>query len=143
MLGPIIQALWQQVGPQAQQYFTSPAFTETIRIMMKLPLNAYVEAGKVVSASASSWYDSLSFEDKKRIMDAIAWVIKDLSGFAANQLTGLPIGSLVEQGVGLVLANLEHPDPSPQEVVLIKTELEKRMLPGSWNDTLRDAVKSL
>jgi hypothetical protein len=130
MLFPILQALWQQAGPQVTQFINSPAFAELVRALQRVPLPIYAQVGRALSTSVTSWYNSLSYQDQKRMQDAIAWVIKDLSGDVIAAATGLPIGSLVNLGVAKVLDDLDHHNPPPEEVSFIQSELLRQM--NTW-----------
>jgi hypothetical protein len=121
MIGQILQALWQQVAPQVGQFVNSPALPQLGRILLRIPPPFYGGVANEVSANVSSCYDSLTPEDKQRLQDATAWVIKDLSGDALDAIAGLPIGSFV---VEKVLAYLGHENNAPeQEKAFIRYEL--------------------
>ncbi len=125
MIGTILQGLWQQFAPQVGQFVNSPALPQLVRILQRLPLSIYIRGADELSASVSGWYDSLTPEDKKRLQDATAYVIKDLSGDVLDAVTGLPIGSFV---VEQVLAYLGHDKNAPeQEKAFIRYELSRQL----------------
>ncbi|WP_289022859.1 hypothetical protein [Desulfobacter postgatei] len=105
MLGPILQSLWQTIGPAAQQLFQAAA-----PYAKRIPPHVYVRAATEMSKSVSSWYNSLNIETQERIDNAIAWVVKDLSGDIATAVTGLPIGPLVEKVLDIVWEFKDTPD---------------------------------
>jgi hypothetical protein len=104
MLFPILQALWQQIGPQTIQFVTSPAFPKLVGGLQR---NAptLVRMAYYGTESVSNWFDSLSPQEKKQLEVAGVWIIKDLSGDIIDKVTGLPIGSII---VEKALALLEH-----------------------------------
>jgi hypothetical protein len=99
MLFPVLQALWQQIGPQATQFVNSPAFLELLKNLGRVPPHIYLQGGRFVSQNVSDWYQKLSPEEKQRWQDAMVWIAKDMAGDVAAAATGLPIGSLVDLGV--------------------------------------------
>jgi hypothetical protein len=124
MLFPILQALWQQFGPQAAQYVNSPAFPKFVRDLQR---NAphLLRIGYLATNNVSDWVGSLSPEEKKRLQDAGVWFIKDVSGDAAAALTGLPIGPLVDIVVENVFDNLGHnQNVSNQEYAFLQRYLK-------------------
>jgi hypothetical protein len=130
VLGPLIQELLKQVGPQAQQFITSPAFPELLKNLAKIPpplIGAALKELNEVPAGAQRWYNSLSPDGKKRIDDAITWALKDVFGHFAKEITGLPIDKLVEMVVEKARADPRH-DALPQDGVdYIKHQVEQRM----------------
>lgn len=126
MLFPILQAIWQQFGPQIQQAIqqTSPYIMTTMR---QIPVPVYQQVLRSLSEGASNWYRSLSDEDVRQMQRAIAWVIKDVSGDLATAATGLPIGPFVDMLVKKVLENVGHDNPSQVEVAYIHSELLRQL----------------
>jgi hypothetical protein len=125
MIGQILQIISQQVTPQIGQFVNSPAFTQLLGNLLRIPPPIYKVVTKELSASVSTWYDSLTPEDKQRLQDATAYVIKDLSGDILDAVTGLPIGSFV---VEKVLAILGHDkNVSEQEKAFIQYEVERQL----------------
>lgn len=138
VLGPLLKELLQHIGPQAQQFLSSPALQQQlINSLTKIPppLIGWVASGaSEMPKEVSAWHNSLSVEERKRINDAITWVAKDLSGFAAKELTGLPIdkkvSELVGAGLAAILVELETYNPPPQEVAYIDSGLLRQLSPG-------------
>lgn len=97
MLGPLLQALWQQIGPTVQQLLTVAA-----PHARRIPPHVYVGAANDLSNSVSNWYDTLTLQNQKRIDDAIDWVVRDISGDIATAVTGLPIGHIVNKVLDIV-----------------------------------------
>jgi hypothetical protein len=126
MLFPILQALWQQFGPQVQQAVqqASPYIVSTMR---QIPVPVYRQALWFLSENVSSWYRSLSDEDIRRMQRAIAWVVKDMVGDLAAAATGLPIGPFIDMGVEKVLDKVRHDNPSKEEVTYIQSELLRQL----------------
>jgi hypothetical protein len=121
MIGQILQNLLQQVGPQVGQYVNSPAFIQLLRYLVRIPPPIYGGAANEISASVSTWYDSLTPEDKQRLKEATAYVAKDVTGDILDAVTGLPIGSFV---VERVLAILGHDkNVTEQEKAFIQSEV--------------------
>ena len=129
MLFPILQALWQQAGPQVIQVFNSPMWSQLISQIQRNPaiINTLARGAHALISNVSDWYRSLSPGEKQRMQNAIAWVIKDLSGDVVAAATGLPIGPLVNLGVAKVLDDLGHANPSPAEVSFIQSELFRHL----------------
>ncbi len=118
MLGPILQAVWQQVGPLVQQ-----ALTVAAPYLQKIP-HIYVQAAVYhLSRNVNAWYQSLDTQSRKRIDDAIAWAVKDLAGDIAAAVTGLPVSQLVEK----VLDRVSEYRSSPEAKTYIKDELVRQM----------------
>lgn len=133
MLGPILQALGQQIGPQVTQFINSPALAQFLRqIMLNPAARTYVIQGvTTMPENVSNWYHELSDTDKKKLQNLLSWVAKDLAGDIATMATGLPIGSLVEKGVDLVLSEIgQDKNPSPVDVSFIRSELIGRLNKG-------------
>ena len=127
MLFPILQALWQQFGPQVLQAVqqASPYIVSTMR---QIPVPVYRQALWSLSESASNWYQSLSEEDIKKLQRAVAWVVKDMAGDMVATVTGLPISPVVNLAVEKVLDELGHGEnASPAEVTFIKSELLQQL----------------
>ena len=133
MIGPILQALGQQIVPQVTQLINSPALGQFLRQIMLNPVaRTYVIRGvTTMPENVSNWYHTLSDTDKKKLQNLMTWVAKDLAGDVATMATGLPIGPLVEKGIDLVLAELGHDkNSSPVEVSFIRSELIGRLNKG-------------
>jgi hypothetical protein len=102
MLFPILQAIWQQFGPQAIQILNSPALLEILR---KIPPTVLLQGGRVVSESVSKELQSLTPEQKQQLQDVAVWIAKDMAGDVAAAATGLPISPVVDKVVEMVLDN--------------------------------------
>ena len=127
MLLPIVQALWQQIGPQVLQAVqqASPYIVSTMR---QIPVPVYRQVLWSLSESASNWYQSLSEEDIKKLQGAVAWVVQDMAGDLVALATGLPIGPFVDLAVKKVLEKLGHGEnASPAEVTFIRSELLRQL----------------
>lgn len=89
MIGPLLQALWQQigptVGPAAQQLFQalSPS-------MRRIPPNVYISAAKDFSKTVENTYHRLSSEDKDKLQEFARWAVRDGLGDAASSVSGIP-----------------------------------------------------
>jgi hypothetical protein len=129
MIFPILQALWQQAGPQVLQVFNSPIWSQLMLQIQRNPviINTLARGANALISNISYTYQSLSSEEKQRMQNAITWVIKDLSGDVVAAATGLPIGPLVNLGVAKVLDDLGHDNPSPEEVSFIRSELFRQL----------------
>src|SRR5687768_11709333 len=90
MLFPILQYVWQQIGPLVQQ--AGPQITSAIQ---KIPPYILVQGGRYAAQGVVSWYHSLTPEELERLQNAVFWVAKDLAGDVAAVATGLPIGPFV------------------------------------------------
>jgi hypothetical protein len=144
MIGPILQALGQQIVPQVTQLINSPALGQFLRQIMLNPvariyvtravttMPEYVIRGvTTMPENVSNWYHALSDTDKKKLQNLVTWVAKDLAVDVATMATGLPIGPLVEKAIDWVLAELGHDkNPSPVEVSFIRSELIGRLNKG-------------
>src|SRR5687768_11282472 len=122
MLFPILQYVWQQIGPLVQQ-----ASPQIISAIQKLPPYIMVQGGRYVSQSVFSWYQSLTPEEIERLQNAVFWVAKDLAGDVAAAATGLPIGPFVDMAVENVLDKLGHDNASQEEVTYIQSELLRQL----------------
>jgi hypothetical protein len=118
MLGPILQAVWQQIGPAFQQ-----AVTFALPYLRRIPPPVYINAGRTVSKEISGWYNSLDTTSRKKVDDAITWVTKDLLCDVAFAYTGLQFKPLVDKVFELVG---EHQD-NPEARAYINDELVKRI----------------
>lgn len=131
VLGPLLKELLQHIGPQAQVFLSSPALQQQlINSLMKIPSPLILVTAKAAGElpkEVSDWYNSLSAEERKRINNAITWVAKDLSGYAAKELTGLPIDKFISEYVGTGLAatlvKTETYSPPTEEVAYIESGL--------------------
>lgn len=129
MIGTVLQALVQQVGPQVTQFFSSPAFPQLVNNLQRIPVIFWVRGAQAVSTEVSGWYESLSPEAKQRLQDAAAWAIKDLSvDLLSMAAGGLPVGPVIELLVDKVLAELGHGKDTPeQEKAFIRLELQNQL----------------
>lgn len=118
MLGPILQAVWQQIGPAIQQ-----AVTFALPYLSKIPPPVYINAGKTVSKEVSEWYNSLDSTSRKKVDNAIKWVVKDLLCDAASAYTGLQLDPLIDKVIEL--ADEHHDDPEAR--AYINNELVKKL----------------
>lgn len=126
----IIKDLANAIGPQIVQFFKSPAFPQMLNAIQRIPPPVYGHVGKVASEEMRKlpertiqWYASLKPEDRERLNNAIAWVLKDIASGSLEDLTGLPVGKLVDPLVDKVLAHLGHPNPSQEELDYIRSKL--------------------
>jgi hypothetical protein len=132
MIGTILQALVQQVGPQVTQFLNSPALPQLVSNLQRVPLIFWVRGAQAVSTEVSNWYESLSPEAKQRLHDSVAWAIKDLSidllSMAATAAAGgIPVGLVIEPLVDKVLAELGQSKNAPeQEKAFIRLELQRQ-----------------
>src|SRR5215212_11236282 len=80
MIGPILQALGQQIVPQVTQLINSPALGQFLRQIMLNPVaRTYVIRGvTTMPENVSNWYHTLSDTDKKKLQNLMTWVAKDL-----------------------------------------------------------------
>jgi hypothetical protein len=133
MIGTILQALVQQVGPQVTQFLNSPALPQLVNSLQRIPLVYWVRGAQAVSTEVSGWYESLSPEAKQRLQDAAAWAIKDLSvdllSMAATAAAGgIPVGPVIELLINKVLEKEGHEqNVSEQEKAFIRLELQRQL----------------
>ena len=125
--GPQLSELLNQIGPPAPQFLTSSAYPQLIENLMRISPTISLRSAKDISG----WYVTLSPEDKKRLLEAIGWVARDLSPYLTEQDSVAPVGVLVEVGVVKVLASLWHADPIPQEVCFIRNQVQQQLTTGS------------
>jgi hypothetical protein len=138
---PQLNELLNQIGPPAQQFLTSSAYPRLIENLIKISPTISQRSTKELSA----WYVTLSPEDKKRLLEAIDWVARDLSPYLAEQDLSVPVGLLVEVAVVKVLASLEHADPCSPEVCFIRNQVQQQLTTGSLRNhillsKLRDVI---
>lgn len=134
----IIKDLANTIAPQIVQFFKSPAFPQLLTAIQRIPPPVYGYVGKVASEEMRKlpertvqWYASLKPEDRERLNNAIAWVLKDIASGSLEDLIGLPVGKLVNPAVDKVLAHLGHINPSKEESNYIRSELERQLWPES------------
>jgi hypothetical protein len=125
--GPQLNDLLNQIGPPAQQFFTSSAYPQLIENLIRISPTISQRSTKEISG----WYVTLSPEDKKRLLEAVGWVARDLSPYLAEQDSSVPVGVLVEVGVVKVLASLGHADPCSPEVCFIRNQVQQQLTTGS------------
>lgn len=131
MLGPILQAIGNQIGPALNQLLQSAT-----PLLQQVPTGLYYAGARLLSReieqAASSWYHSLSSEARVRVDNAIFWAIKDLTGDVITCTTGIPLKSLVDK----VFDELrEYKDESGAEEYVestLKKEIEQRSKSGSY-----------
>jgi hypothetical protein len=89
MIGPLLQALWQQVGPTvgpaAQQLFQALS-----PYMRRVPPYLYISAAKDLSKTVENAYNRLSPEDKENLQMVARWAVRDGLGDAASNVSGIP-----------------------------------------------------
>ena len=134
MLGPILQAAWQQIGPAVQQ-----AVIFALPYLRRIPPHVYINAGREVSKEISDWYNSLDATSRKKINNAITWVAKDLLCDVAFAYTGLQLKPLVDKVLELVG---EHQD-SPEARAYINDELVRRIESNKQSQKLEFKKHSL
>lgn len=105
MLGPILQSIWQQIGPVVQQ-----AVTFALPYLKNIPPPVYIRAGNMASKEISNQYNSLNIKSRKRLDDAIEWVAKDLLCDVAFSYTGIQFKPLIDKAIEIIGEHQDNPD---------------------------------
>jgi hypothetical protein len=101
MIFPILQAIWQQFGPQIQQAVQQVGQQlgpHIVNNRQQLMVPTRLATGYLIE-NMSKELQSLSDEDKQKLKRAGVWLLKDMGGDVAAAATGLPIGLLVDLGL--------------------------------------------
>lgn len=134
MLGPILQAAWNQIGPAVQQ-----AITFALPYFRRVPPHVYINTARETSKEISDWYSSLDATSRKKVNDAIKWVTKDLLCDGAFAYTGLQLEPLIDKALELVR---EHKD-SPEARAYINDELARKIKSNKKSQKLECKKHSL
>lgn len=101
MLFPILQAIWQQFGPQIQQAIQQvgqQVGPYIVNNRQQLMGPARIATGYLIE-NVSKELQSLSDEDKQKLKRAGVWLLKDMGPDVVEAATGLPIGRVVDLGL--------------------------------------------
>jgi hypothetical protein len=134
ILGPLLQSLFQQIGPQIQQFLTSPAFPRLLADLSRVPpplLKGTIDVAAQLPGQTADWYNALSPQDKERINGVLIWISQDLGGFIAAGATGLPedwFTPAVEAGLAKVLPDPNAAPPPAEDIAFYMKYLQQRSL---------------
>jgi hypothetical protein len=116
MLGYLFQAIAQQIGPALSQ------------VARRIPPAYYAYGAKQLSRQVSSWYNSLSPNEKERVDKVIFWVVKDVVADIVTMTTGLPLRPLVSKAFDLLKEYNGNSDAKQYVESEIKKQLESRSI---------------